>query len=193
MGAVQVSVVPELLVPEATNPVGAAGTAEQLGAREPPPQDGRRIRAVMTRQRRHKTRTFFRCLADEARTNPASASPETGSHKANGTFIPDGVGPGFDRALATTSLLPDSDPRTTAGVPATDINVSVDVPPLPLVTDTGFGLKLHIVPLVPLPLETEHERVTLPVYPFPGFTCTVAVAVPPGAIVAGLAGPAESE
>lgn len=187
--------VPELLVPEATSPVGAAGTAEQLGALEPPPQDGRRIRAVMTKQRRHRTRIFFRCLADEAKTNPANASPETGSQRANGTFIPDGlgVGPEFDRALATMSRPPDSDPRTTAGVPATDVNVSVDVPPLPLVTDTGFGLKLHIVPLVPLPLETEHERVTLPVYPFPGFTCTVAVAVPPGAIEAGLAAPAVSE
>jgi hypothetical protein len=81
--AVQVRVVPELVVPEAASPVGTPGTAEQLRLLElPPPQDGRRTRAVDIRQMRPNTRILLRCAADEPKTNPTSASPEIGSHSA---------------------------------------------------------------------------------------------------------------
>jgi hypothetical protein len=82
--AVQVRVVPELVVPEAASPVGTLGAAKQPLTLEllPPPQDGRRTRAVESRQMRPKTRILLRCVADEPKTNPTSVSPEIGSNSA---------------------------------------------------------------------------------------------------------------
>lgn len=195
MGAVQLRVVPELVVPEAANPVGTPGAAEQPLLELPPPQDGRRIRAVEARQMRHKVRIFFRCVAEVPKTNPTNANPEIGSQSAkNCNCLLDGVavGFGFDLAPAMPFLVPDND-LWEPEVGATVVNVSAELPPL-LVTETGLGTRLHVGAPTPVTTgEILHERVTVPVYPFAGVTLTAAVDDTPGLTDTGLAAPAESE
>lgn len=196
MDAVQVRVVPELVVPEAASPVGTLGAAKQPLTLErllPPPQDGRRTRAVESRQMRPKTRILFRCVADEPKTNPTSVSPEIGSNSAkNWNFMLEGFAVGFGSELAPAIfLVPDTVLWMSEDGP-TVLNVSAEVSPL-LVT-TGFGLRPQVGAVAPVMTgDMVHERVTLPVYPFAGVTVTVAVEGLPGLTDVGLAVPAESE
>jgi hypothetical protein len=196
VGAVQVRVVPELVVLEAASPVGTPGTAVQLvlPPEPPPPQDGRRTRAVETRQMRERSRVFFRCVAEKLKTNPTNVSPEIGSHSAkNWSFILDGftLGFGFDFATTMRSVGPDIALWKSEDA-ATVVKVSVEVPPL-AVTVMGLGLRLHVGASTPVTTgEMLHERVTVPVYPFAGVAVTVAVDEPPGLTDVGLAAPAES-
>ena len=84
--------------------------------------------------------------------------------------------------------------RIAAPEALTVVKVSVEVTGAPSATVTGLGLKLQVGAFAPLMIgDMPHERVTVPVYPPDGVTVNVAADELPGAIVVGLAAPAESE
>jgi hypothetical protein len=145
LDAVQVNEVPVVVVPEAANPLGAAGKAEQAVPPPPPllllpPQEGRNSSPLSSEAIRIRPNRFLRRAPAPSRPLPASTIP-TGSH---------------------------TDPKDAccrrAGVPATDAvvcTVSVEVPEPPL---TEVEVNEQVGAGVPPPL-TVQARFTVLLYP----------------------------
>jgi hypothetical protein len=162
--AVQVKVVPELVVDEAANPVGTLGTAEQLPPPpplpplEPPPQPGRGSRLTEIIQKRETPNIFLRRVRCEPKPAPINAMPGTMIHAEYNTLPP--LTTSRAAWVGTLKLVA----AYVAPLAEDDVVENVSVAVATELTATGLGLKLHLGAALPLMTgEMLHERVTVPV------------------------------
>lgn len=80
VGAVQVSVVPVLVVPDAASAVGALGVAVQAPGPLLPLQDARKNRALRTKLKRVTAQRFFLRGPDATKQMPKRESPIAAYH-----------------------------------------------------------------------------------------------------------------
>lgn len=166
--AVQVRVVPVLVVDDAATPAGTLGAAAQVPPPPvllPPPQAGRRNRALITIPRIRKPNSFFRRGRVVVKPIPTRARPTIGSH------------------IAVEASFLGRDPEPEA--PVVEM-VTVEVLPL-AVGVTGFvPVTVQSGVRVPVPPVTAQLRCTDELYPAIDVKVTVDMPLAPGATAGGV-------